>query len=285
MTSQPSTAGTAAWIAAARARESRRPDRLFDDPWADELAGPTGWARLVASEAASGENRFLPVRTRFFDDVLLAADWAEQVVLLGAGYDTRAYRLSLPPRTTLYEIDHEPLTVKDRVLAAASPACERVPVAADLRADWAQRLCAAGFRRDRPTVWLAEGVMFYLDRTDVTTMLTTAASLCVRRSAFAADIFGTGLLRLPTMQASIDRRRSLGGPPPFCTDDPIDLFRQNGWRDVDITEPGQPAANFGRLRALPAEWRGGPDPTMRTYVVVGRRTGDAPPIESRVRST
>jgi len=66
---------TALWRAAARARESARPDRLFNDPWSAALAGTDGRDRLVASELACGrENLFLTVRTRF-DDLLTAATW------------------------------------------------------------------------------------------------------------------------------------------------------------------------------------------------------------------
>jgi methyltransferase (TIGR00027 family) len=269
---QSAVTATAAWIAAARARESRRPDRLFDDPWADQLAGPAGSARLAASEGAGGENPFLPVRTRFFDDVLRQADWAQQIVLLGAGLDTRAYRLPLRSAATIYEIDHaEPLARKAAILAAAAPACTRQAVVADLRKDWGHALLTAGFRTDRPTFWLAEGLMFYLAPADVTSILAVAASLSEVRARFAADIFGTGLLRLPSMQPSIEHRQSTGRPPPFCTDAPVELFAHTGWPAVDITEPGQPTANFGRLPALPVAWAGRSDPTMRTYLVIGHR--------------
>ncbi len=99
--------GTAQWVAAARAREAGRPDRLFIDPWAEQLAGPAGAAALAASEAASGqENVYLPVRARFFDDVLLDGRWAIRVVLLGAGLDTRAQRLEWTPDTVVFEVDH-----------------------------------------------------------------------------------------------------------------------------------------------------------------------------------
>ncbi len=53
--------GTGRWIAAARALESARADRLFNDPWADQLAGETGKATLEDTDY----NRFLPVRTLF----------------------------------------------------------------------------------------------------------------------------------------------------------------------------------------------------------------------------
>lgn len=65
---------TAAWIAAARARESARPDALCRDPWAAGLAGERGRTALARSEAAGGgENVFLPVRTRHFEDALVDA--------------------------------------------------------------------------------------------------------------------------------------------------------------------------------------------------------------------
>ncbi|MEJ7872748.1 MAG: class I SAM-dependent methyltransferase, partial [Rubrobacteraceae bacterium] len=56
MTIYPTTnpvAPTSRWMAAARARESERPDRLFDDPLAEALAGPEGFAWLERMEAAA----------------------------------------------------------------------------------------------------------------------------------------------------------------------------------------------------------------------------------------
>ncbi|HVV25008.1 MAG TPA: SAM-dependent methyltransferase [Pseudonocardiaceae bacterium] len=251
---------SALWIAAARARESARPDRLFDDPWADRLAGDTGRARL----AAQPENRFLPVRTRFFDDVVTSADWATQLVLLGAGMDTRAYRLPLPPAMTVYEIDQPgssavPEPVKESVLADAEPVCRRSTVAADLRGDWPSALLAAGFRPTEPTVWLAEGLFFYLSPSTVDDLLAGTAALSESRALLAADTFGTGVLSIPGV-----------GAEAFCTDEPVALLRRAGWSTVDVTEPGQSAANYGRLRRIPDDWAGGPDPTMRTYLIVAR---------------
>lgn len=263
--------GTAAWIAAARAKESARPDRLFSDPWAEALAGETGRARLAASERASGgDNAFLPVRTRFFDDVLTGAmPWARQVVLLGAGLDTRAYRLPLPPEVAVFEIDHEgPLAAKEALLRDVRPRCERIAVAADLRTDWSAALLEAGFDRTAPTLWLAEGLLCYLDADTVQALLTGAAELSQARAEFAADLFGTGLLSQPGTAAWLAQRARAGLPPPFCTDDPVALFERSGWMSCAITEPGQSAANFGRLREVPDNRTGGADPTLRTYLTV-----------------
>lgn len=154
--------GSAYWIAAVRARESARPDRLFDDPYASTLAGEQGVAMMVASEKASGgENRFLPVRTRYFDDAIGAAvaGGIRQVVLLGAGLDTRPFRLTFPADLTWFEIDRaEIFATKEPVLATGVTACRRLTVSADLALDWPAALRAAGFDEARRTVWVAEGL-------------------------------------------------------------------------------------------------------------------------------
>ena len=54
MDSSDRAAGTAYWIAAARAQESAREDRVFDDPFAEALAGEIGRRVLAAAELASG---------------------------------------------------------------------------------------------------------------------------------------------------------------------------------------------------------------------------------------
>ncbi len=93
---------TALGVARVRAEESRRPDRLFDDPYAQAFldAAPEAFPAepTTADELASLGAAFYfhgVIRTRFFDDYLLAACVAgcTQVVLLAAGLDTRVFRL------------------------------------------------------------------------------------------------------------------------------------------------------------------------------------------------
>ncbi|MCV7175010.1 class I SAM-dependent methyltransferase, partial [Mycolicibacterium sphagni] len=146
---------TARMTAAERAAESARPDRLFDDPLAALLAGEVG-RELAAhfSRTTPFDNPTVAVRTRFFDDALIAlvADPAagEQIVLLAAGMDTRAYRLGFPPGTTVYEVDRpEVLGLKASLLAGvgaetAAPSCALRPVGADLTHDWPSALRGAG---------------------------------------------------------------------------------------------------------------------------------------------
>lgn len=167
-------AKTALGAARMRAEESRRSDRLFEDPYAQAFVDAAPEATPVARPrdgeladlgAALGEH--VALRTRFFDDRLLDACAAGvgQVVLLAAGLDTRAFRLTWPAGVRLFELDlPEVLAFKARVLqrVGAVPGCERVPVTVDLRNDWRSSLSAAGHDGGQPTAWLVEGLLVYL---------------------------------------------------------------------------------------------------------------------------
>ena len=265
---------TAKWIAAARARESARPDRLFNDPFASALAGDEGFAILARSEAASGgENAYLPVRARYFDDLLLSTS-ARQVVLLGAGCDTRAYRLRFPDGASLFELDRaEVLEDKERILTAANahPRCVRRAVAVDFSGSWMDELAATDFDTAKPSAWLAEGLLFYLRTEHVRSLRESAGQLSAATSTFAADIFGTGLLDQASMQPYLRWLESMHRPPPFCTDDPAGLFAACGWSLAKIVEPGEPEANFGRLRS-----RSPGQGTNRTYLITALKNEPRP---------
>lgn len=132
---------TALWTVRMRAEESARADALFHDALAATFL--TGTDTSAAPPGSGLLQQVLPdwlaVRTRFFDDHLLATahQGRRQVVLLGAGLDTRSYRLDWPDGTRVFEVDLPAVhTFKERVLAGHTPpAADRTPVPADLLAD------------------------------------------------------------------------------------------------------------------------------------------------------
>jgi methyltransferase (TIGR00027 family) len=143
-------AATAEWIAAVRASETRRPDRLLDDPWAAALAGPEG-EQWFAARAGSPALTDMIIRARFFDNFLqrvTGTGGVRQVVLLAAGLDTRGYRLSWPDWVQVFELDQPGvLDRKQHILdgAGAEPRCARRAVGADLTGRWTTALLDAGF--------------------------------------------------------------------------------------------------------------------------------------------
>jgi methyltransferase (TIGR00027 family) len=251
---------TARLTAAARARESRRADRLFDDPLAEALAGPEGFAFMERFEAAArpaglpgaGDNPYIAIRSRFFDEFVTAAfagpGAPRQTVLLAAGLDTRAFRLDWPARTKLYELDRpELLDAKQEILdrAGARPRCQRTSVPVDLTKPWAPALRAAGFDPGAPSVWLVEGLTPYLDAPSVRRLLEESASLATPGSRLGIDLIGESFLRSPYVRAAIEAMAREGSPWQYGTDDPEGLLAAAGWKAA-VLRAGDPGASYGR---------------------------------------
>lgn len=252
---------TAIGVALVRAEESRRPDRLFDDPYAEAFVAAAPHALPTEHEASHDLAAWgaewavhATIRTRFFDDYLLAAGAAgcRQVVLLAAGLDTRALRLDWPEGTRVFELDlPDMLTFKERVLAdhpsrpAAAP-CERTTVAVDLREDWPAALTGAGFDPSQPTAWLAEGLLIYLSASEVTTLLTRVGDLSVPGSQFSCEHRRTDMTQFHEQARKIPAldfvtslwRGGLGTETP-------DWLTRHGW-EVQLHERAELAATYGR---------------------------------------
>jgi methyltransferase (TIGR00027 family) len=170
---------TALTVAALRAIETNRNSgSLVNDPYSAAFVRAAPWPGLVLPtrlDAELGSSQvpwesvatYIGVRSKFFDDFCTgaSAEGLDQVVLLAAGLDTRAFRLDWPPATTVYELDApKVLAYKDQVLAdqGARERCARRLVGVDLRVDWVSPLLDAGFDSSRPAAWLVEGLLPYL---------------------------------------------------------------------------------------------------------------------------
>lgn len=191
---------TALGVAACRAIEThRRSDRLVSDPYAAafvyaaRLPLPT---RLDVDPAPGSPWElmvpYFAVRSKFFDEFVTGAcaEGLDQVVLLAAGLDSRAFRLDWPPMTTLYELDApKVLTFKKRVLIdqGAQTHCAHRTVAVDLRDNWTLALLEAGFDPSRRTVWLAEGILPFLSDDARVTLFSQVHQLSLTGSRIAAD--------------------------------------------------------------------------------------------------
>lgn len=214
-------------VAALRAEESKRADRLFDDPFAEALAGDAGRAVLERYRAIGPSIPIIEVRTRWYDESLLAtaASGVRQVVLLAAGMDARAYRLPWPDGTRVFEVDQaEVIAAKGRALADAAPRCERVAIGTDLAGDWSAALEARGFDRSARTVWLVEGLLQYLDAAVVGRLFARLDALSAPGSAVFYDVVGRSLLDAPFFAPTLAVMRELGAPWIFGTDDPAALL-------------------------------------------------------------
>jgi methyltransferase (TIGR00027 family) len=204
---------TATMVAAARAMATRADRPLINDQFAEPLVKAVGvdlLSRLAtgeldpaelndvhdgAAESAGAMSRMadnMAVRTKFFDEFFLDATKAgiKQAVILASGLDARAYRLTWPAGTVVYEVDQpQVIEFKTRTLAelGAAPATDRRVVAVDLRDDWPTALRAAGFDPSQPSAWSAEGLLGYLPPEAQDRLLDTITELSAPGSRLATE--------------------------------------------------------------------------------------------------
>jgi methyltransferase (TIGR00027 family) len=243
--------GTSLGVARARAWESRRPDRLFDDPYAAAFAAAGGTGHRTPGTPGSQRIRLafhVVIRTRFYDDYLLGAAEAghRQVVLLAAGLDTRAYRLPWPRGVRVYELDlPEVLAFKERVLAGqnAVARCERTALPVDLRADWHVPLAEAGFDGSAPTAWLVEGLLVYLTADEAALLLTRVGELSAPGSRLSFERDNAASVIAAGDRAGIEEYASLwkGG----LGEDTAGWLTGHGWR-TEVHALSDVAAAYGR---------------------------------------
>ncbi len=203
-----SVGATATMVAAGRARATKA--GLIDDPFAEPLVQAVGidfFTRWAAGELDSAEvdipdhpwgmqpmTDLLAARTRLIDTFCADAVAAgvRQAVILASGLDARAYRLSWPADMTLFEIDQpQVIEFKAATLAAsgAEPTVDLRTVPIDLRHDWPAALQRAGFDPERPTAWIAEGLLAFLPPEAQDRLLDNITALSADGSRLVAEIF------------------------------------------------------------------------------------------------
>ncbi|MEV7602970.1 SAM-dependent methyltransferase [Kitasatospora sp. NPDC089797] len=272
---------TAVGVARVRALESEREDALFHDPLARAFAvaggrwpappppsgdGPGDGPGDGGGEGEAARRRRLAVafsivvRTRFLDDLLREAGAAgiRQVVLLGAGMDSRAFRMDWPEGTRLFEVDTaEPLDFKAAVLReqGARARCSRSTVAVDLREDWPGALAAAGHDPGEPTVWIAEGLLIYLPREAVDLLLERVGACSAPGSRMGLTLGARGVIERFAADAAPGSAASMWVSE--MPEDPVAWLAGHGWQARCHTLRERAAA-YGRPVSTPPQHGEGP---------------------------
>jgi len=245
--------------------------RIFADPLALPILGED--ADNVAREAEKRPSRrgmriFIAVRTRFAEDALAAAvqRGVRQLVVLGAGLDTYAYRGALRDRLSILEVDHPATQAwkRQRLADAAIPSppwLTFAPIDFE-RETLAGGLAAAGFDPAQQTFFTWLGVVPYLTEDAIWSTLGFIASL--PNGAHVVFDYGDPPASLsPEMRIGHDRRAAhvaeLG--ESFKTWFEADQLRAKlmglGFSEVEDLGPPQFAARYFPHRAISVPDRGG----------------------------
>jgi methyltransferase (TIGR00027 family) len=226
---------TAVTVAACRAVESVRIDAWFNDELARHVVNKAGTPPALSR----GLVAWVAVRTRFLDEVVKSAvaDGVGQVVIVGAGLDSRAYRLALPRDVTVFEVDHaDVLSMKQRLLDEIEmiSTCRRLVVVADLvDDDWQALLADTGWASTRATLWIVEGLLVYLTHNERTRLLKRLSSTSEIGSVLGATLS--------------TRTDNLAHPlwHPADATDPVEWLSDCGWR-AQVQTMAAASDAFGR---------------------------------------
>ncbi|MFI6845007.1 class I SAM-dependent methyltransferase [Kitasatospora sp. NPDC050467] len=247
---------TAVGVARVRALETERENALFRDPLARAFATAGGlWPSSppLPDDEAARRRRLavsfsIVIRTKFLDDLLqqASASGVRQVVLLGAGMDSRAFRLDWPEGTRLFEVDTAaPLDFKAAVLRQerAVARCERITVAVDLREDWPGALAAAGHDPAVPTAWIAEGLLIYLPQDAVELLMARISAQSAPGSRMGLTLGSRGVIERFGADAAPGSAASMWISE--MPDDPVGWLAGHGW-EADSHTLRERAAAYGR---------------------------------------
>jgi methyltransferase (TIGR00027 family) len=243
---------TALWVGAYRAKETERSDALFRDPFARQLVGDRGFEIAQSMPNKEILSTFIAVRTRMIDDYIyeLIRGGVDLVLNLGAGLDSRPYRMELPSQLAWIEVDYPAMIErKEKILAGEKPRCALERIKLDLADREARKRSFADLNaRYKKVFVLTEGVVPYLTNEqaaglaeDLAAMdhfqfwmldyLTAAAAKRVRRQAF--------------------HRKLKNAPFQFDPKDWVEFFNQQGWQIHTILYTAEEALRLGRPLYLP----------------------------------
>jgi methyltransferase (TIGR00027 family) len=203
------TAAAVAWARAATDEQDEitkwlvpRGYHAFLSATASERVGKKA-STAIRRVVSGGLTDHMRLRTAAIDGLLEQAVnvGVEQLVLLGAGLDARAYRLAWLADVTVFEVDHPASQqYKQRKVAKSVVACGSLThVAVDFACEsLPDKLTAAGFDPHKPAFWIWEGVTMYLPRATTSATLAAIASLSCAGSRIVAtymlpEQFGNGV--------------------------------------------------------------------------------------------
>jgi len=239
---------TALWAAHFRAEESKRPDALFRDPYAEKLGAARG--AEMAKKLPQGLNYAWAwvARTYLFDQFLEKeiADGADLIVNCAAGLDARPYRMKLPATLQWIEADlPEILGYKEKKLADDRPNCQLERIAVNLADESERRSFFARLAdRGKRGIVITEGLIIYLSPQEAAGLaqdLSRVNSL----QHWILDMHSPRLLKM--MQRNTGKAlEKVGASFKFGPPEGPEYFLPYGWRPIQARSFLRAVAPFGR---------------------------------------
>lgn len=244
---------TAFWVASYRAAETERPDGLFRDPLAGRLSGERGREIARTMPNTRMTEWTVVLRTVIIDDFIRRAVAAgvDTIVNLGAGLDTRPYRLEVPSTVRWIEVDYaHVIDFKERELANETPRVqlERAKIDLSDRARRQEFLATVNQSAKRILV-LTEGVVPYLTVEQTATLADDLRAMS-HVDSWVVDYLSAEAMK---MLAKSGMQERLGNAPfRFFPADWFAFFKEHNWTLKDMRYFTDEGDKHGRM--LPIPW-------------------------------
>jgi methyltransferase (TIGR00027 family) len=243
---------TALWVAVYRSQESERADALFRDPLASRLTGERG--RKIASRMRGA--RYIAwtvaIRTWIIDGFIseLIAEGVDTVINLGAGLDTRPYRLDLPASLRWIEVDYpHMIQLKEDRLASETARCRLERIKLDLTDyDARAKLFSAIDADSRKALVLTEGILPYLT-IEQGASLAQDLRRCRNFRFWITEYFSPQAMPYLKRRGRMHQMRN--APFQFFPEDWFGFFNRYGWRARETRYLGDASHTLGRTIPLP----------------------------------
>jgi methyltransferase (TIGR00027 family) len=258
-----SVADTALWMAAVRAAEGKRADAAFHDRLGSILAGDRG-RKIARSFSRTAMIAWgVVLRTSAIDRLILEAiqSGVDTVLNLGAGMDTRPYRMDLPAQLRWIEVDLPTLVeTKNTQLNGYTTVCTLERIGMDLSDRPARSaLFARVAATSKKALVITEGFISYFTNDDVA-MLAKELLALPAAVFWIQDFDNAGARKLPKGWA----KKLEAAPFQFRVSNWFEFFKQSGWQPHTIISCAEECKTINRpypldfpfgllMRALPKE--------------------------------
>ena len=243
---------TALWVAAYRASETQRKDALFQDQFAAILIGEKGELIATRTQGSRYTAWSVVIRTLIIDRFImeLLPQNIDTVINLGAGLDTRPYRLDLPAHLRWIEVDFSNIIeLKDKKLKDQKPKCRLERFSLDLSDETIRNNFLTKISQESKNVLiLTEGVVPYLSNENARS-LADALFKYDNFKFWITEYYSPEILKFLRTPKRLEQMKN--APFLFYPENWFEFFAQSGWKEISTKYFGVESNKLGRTPPTP----------------------------------
>jgi methyltransferase (TIGR00027 family) len=243
---------TALWIAAYRMEETNRPDALFHDPYAQLLIGENGNKIATRTQGSRFTSWSVVIRTYIIDNFInsLVEKKIDTVINIGAGLDTRPYRLNLPKNLNWIEVDFENIIEhKTEILKNITPNCNLERISIDiLNIEMREKFFNELALKSKSVLILTEGLIPYLSN-EAAALLASSFIKYENFHYWITEYYSPEILEFLRTPKRIKQMKN--SPFLFYPNNWKNFFVDLGWNELKTIYFGVESEKVGRTPPMP----------------------------------